>query len=346
MKYLLLFLVLCLSACGVIQDRSTDYLQASSSPIITFPEGLSDENVQVLYPVPDISNKRSLSKKYELPRPPNVTAAFEQAPYLVEELDGQVWLRVYTSPGRVWPMLDAFWRDKGITIAQENIANGYVVTQPLVDSSRLQQALGEKNMATFSLDDLYFQAQLTQGIRRNTSEIKLRVMDSQSENASIDDWHIDAENIERGKAILTVLGEFISSDAMQNRHSLLANTIGGDSRVQLLQSEAGESYLLINLSFQRAWNELEKAMKAADILVSDKDLSAKKYFISYLNASEIKGWYLSESAIFEKRNERNFSLTLEELPQGGIKVEVEQLNEALAPAVKKDLLDLVYEHIS
>ena len=142
------------------------------------------------------------------------------------------------------------------------------------------------------------------------------------------------------------MGDYITSDALQNRYSMLANSIGGESRIQLLQNEVGQNYLLLSLSFQRAWNELEKALQAAKIIVSDKDISAKTFYISYSNESDISQWYLSDDLIAEKRLERNFSLTLKELEDGSIKVEIEQLNESLEPSLKNDLLDLIFEHIS
>jgi uncharacterized lipoprotein len=270
----------------------------------------------------------------------------DETPYLVEQLEDQVWLRVFSAPGRVWPLLDAFWREYGINVAQENIASGFVVTNRIENAAKLNQALVEKASKQVVLDNSYFQAQLSQGIRRNTSEIKLRVLSSTDGNAPLNDWQQSSQDLERDKAVLDVMGAFITSDAMQNRYSLLANTIGGESRVQLLQNEEGASYLQINLSFQRAWNELGKALNAAGIVVSDKNYSEKKYFISYLNESLITEWYYSDSHINEMRSERNFSLTLQELPGGGIKVTVEQLNDSLDASLKNELLDLLFEHIS
>ena len=351
MRYLLLLSILVLNACGMIQDRSSEYTRAAVEKPITIPEALSDNKIQAQYPIPEISNKRPLAAEYELPKPPNATAVLDDAPYLVEQLDGQVWLRIFSSPGKVWPLLDAFWREFGIETAEENIARGFVVTHKLQAPAKLEQAITEKasskaDMENVGLANSYFQAQLSQGIRRNTSEIKLRVLTAPQDNETTKIWQSDSQDLEREKAVLDVMGAFITSDALQNRYSLLANEIGGESRVQLLQNDQGVNYLLINLSFQRAWNELEKALKAAEIVVADKDFSARKYFISYLNESQISEWYFSDARVNDMKNERNFSLTLEELPEGGIKVEVELLNESLEPSQKNELLDLVFEHIS
>ena len=345
MRIYLLLSVWLLSSCGLIQDRSSEYTKVTASPEIAIPDGLSDRNIQSQYPIPSISNKRPLAMEYELPKPPNATAVLDEAPYTIDEVNDQLWLRLYLAPGKVWPLLDAFWQEYQIDTISENIASGFVVTDILTDATKLQAALLEKTKENFSLNAVYFQASLSQGIRRNTSEIKVRVLDSVG-GAIEKDWHKHSSSIGRDKAVLELMGDFITSDALQNRYSMLANSIGGESRIQLLQSDDGQNYLLMSLSFQRAWNELSKALDAAKIIVSDKDIGAKTYYISYLNESEISQWYFSENDIAEKRLERNFSLILKELENGSIKVEIEQLNESLEPKLKNDLLDLIFEHIS
>lgn len=346
MKFLILFFVLLLSACGIIQDRSSEYTRAPVSKPINIPENLSDDMIQAQYPIPEINNKRPLPKKYELPKPPNATAVLDEAPYQIEALDDQIWLRIYSSPGKVWPLIDAFWREYGIQTVHEDISNGFVVTKSLSDTSRLEKDIQEKQSTSIELAGYYIQAQLSQGIRRNTSEIKLRVLQGSADSQVKKVWQPTSQNQQKDRAVLEQMGAYITSDALQNRYSLLANTIGGESRVQLLQNDEGQNYLIINLSFQRAWNELGKALKAADIVVADKNYSEKKYFISYLNESELGEWYLTESRVNDMKSERNFSLTLEEIPEGGIKVIVEQLNEELDTSLTNELLDLVFEHIS
>jgi outer membrane protein assembly factor BamC len=345
MRILLLVFVMILSSCGLIQDRSSEYIKATPSTDIAIPEGLSDRHIQSQYPIPLINNKRPLATDYELPKPPNATAALDDAPYTIDQVNNQLWLRLYLAPGKVWPLVDAFWQEYEIETIQENISKGFVVTDILNDTSKLSEALFSDSKQRFSLDNIYFQASLSQGIRRNTSEIKVRVIDSLGESpANI--WQKTSVDIERDKAVLELMGSFITSDALQNRYSMLANSIGGESRIQLLQNSSGQNYLLMALSFQRAWNELEKAFVASEVVIADKDISQKTFYISYINESDISQWYFSDENISGKKLERNFSLTLIEEDNGTITVEIEQLNKSLEPSLKNELLDLIFEHIS
>ena len=201
------------------------------------------------------------------------------------------------------------------------------------------------SLIDFSLENVYFQASLAQGIRRNTSEIKVRVLNARSSGVE-KAWQAESADLIRDSAVLNTMGAFITSDALQNRYSMLANTIGGESRIQLLQNDQGQNYLHMSLSPQRAWNELEKALEAAGIIVADKDISAKTLYISYLSESEISKWYVSDETISEKRLERNFSIQLNIQEDKTIQVDIEQLNDAFDASLKNDLLALIFEHIS
>ena len=345
MRILLLVCLTILSSCGLIQDRSSEYTKATTSTEIVIPDGLSDRNIQSQYPIPLINNKRPLVAEYELPKPPNATAALDEAPFTIDEVNDQLWLRLYLAPGKVWPLLDAFWQEYQIETIEENISKGFVVTDIMNNTSKLNESLFTVSKQRFNLDNIYFQASLAQGIRRNTSEIKVRVIDSLGQSPA-KKWQKQPVDISRDRAVLELMGNFITSDALQNRYSMLANSIGGESRIQLLQNSFGQNYLSMSLSFQRAWNELEKAFIASEIIISDKDISAKIFYISYINESEISQWYFSNKNISGKKLERNFSLTLKEEKNGTITVEIEQLNESLEPSLKNELLDLIYEHIS
>ena len=57
MRLLLSVCAIFLSSCGLIQDRSSDYVRATTGTEIVIPEGLSDRKIQSQYPIPSINNK-------------------------------------------------------------------------------------------------------------------------------------------------------------------------------------------------------------------------------------------------------------------------------------------------
>ena len=353
MKFILISLCLLLGACGIIQDRSSEYSEAKAGKPLVIPAGYSDNDINSSYPIPVINNKRALDDEYELPKPPNATAALDNGPYVIESVEGQTWLRLFNAPGKVWPLLDFFWTEFGIKVEREVISEGFVVTHeiesnqtddPQTSNKTLSDALFQKFNKTYQLEGTRFQAKLGQGVRRNTSEIQLRAI-PQEHVSSSDNWLSLAVNSELEHNVLMLIGEFITSDALQNRYSLLANDIGGAPRIHLLQDEKGQGYLKLSLLFQRAWSEIGKSLALAGVIVSDLDVGEKTYFISYLNEDDIDSWYSSSGDIEEKAKEHNFSIKLEEGKDGDVFVRVEVLNEEFGSELANELLSLVFEHI-
>jgi len=336
--------VLTLSACGVIQDRSTEYTQAEIGKPLTIPEGLSALKVRPAYLIPDSDNQRKLSGSYQLPLPPNGTAALESTPYLIESIAGATWLRLETSPGKLWPLLDLFWAEYGIDIQIEEISQGFVVTKAYDDTITSAASLSESIEAKdiTPLSGLSFQAKLVQGVRRNTAELQVRAIPKGQSNQT---WLQIPHNEALEKSILKLIGKFVTSEDLQNRYSLLANDIGGEARVRLIKGKEGDTFIELDLSFQRAWNELGKALDSAGVLVSDIDLQEKSYFISYLDEDEVNHWYRTSKNSAEKAKERNFTLVLEQANDKVI-VRVKRLNEKKAAEIGTELLNIVFEHIS
>jgi uncharacterized lipoprotein len=365
MRFILLSTFIFLTACGAIQDRSSEYAEAVAGQSLVIPEKYSDFKINSRYPIPQVTNKRLLSDSFELPKPPNATAALNVEPFLIESVEGQTWLRLYTSPGKVWPFLDFFWSEYGVQVKNENISQGFVVTNTMTGSlsatekdasdqpTSLATALSNSSGQVFDINGMAFQAKLSQGLRRNTAELQIRVLQGLDERSN--EWTRDISHPELAEAMLKLIGEFITSDELENRYSLLANEIGGEPKVHILKDKDSSRYLKLNLSFQRAWNELGKALESAGVIVSDLDVSAQQYYISYLSEDELDSWYRTAESKSEMREERNFVLTLEAKtdsiePSASsssyIEVRIEALHESLDAETANELLDLLYEHIS
>mgnify|MGYP000117161013 FL=1 len=344
-RYILVLSLLNIASCGIIKDRSTEYADASSGNKLVVPDAYSKEKLRPRYPIPEIENTRVLPENFELPEPPNATAALNHEPFLIETVNDHTWLRLYTSPGKVWPLLDFFLSEYGLKVAHEEISQGFLVTKPYasIDGvASLHEDLKPFNTLIASVDGISFQAKLNQGVRRNTSELQIRALNVDSAT----EWQSASNKPELEQAMLSLIGQFITSDTLDDRYSLLANDIGGESRVRLLQDETGESYLELLLSFDRAWNEIGKALQSAEVIVSDFDRSEKTYFVSYIQEDDMSSWYNLSSSDEEKRKERNLSLQLEVTEDGKTLVRVKILNPEFEAEKHNELINVVFEHIS
>ena len=345
-RCVLAFSLINVTACGIIKDRSTEYAHAEKGQELVVPEPYSAQKLRPRYPIPAIENARSIPDSYELPEPPNATAALDSEPFSIETVNGQTWLRLETAPGKVWPLLDFFWAKHGVNVVYEEISKGFLVTESFDSSENnfsLKNDLLESANPVVLGNNVTFQAKLKQGIRRNTAELQIRALDH---NVTKNKWQVPAVNAQLEQAMLLLIGQYITSDTIDNRHSLLANDIGGESRVRLLKDDASEGYLELLLSFERAWSEINKALTSAEVLVSDLDRSTGTYYISYIQEEDMTAWYDLSASETEKRQEKNLSLELKEIEKGKTTVRVKILNPQFDLEEQEALISLIFEHIS
>ena len=348
--FLVVLLGLNLSACGIIiGDRSNEYMTEGAGVKLQIPEGLSQDKIKPLMPVPEITATRALDQEFKLPGPPDATAALNIEPYAIETVAGQTWLHLYTSPGKVWSLLDFFWSEYALTAQYENISTGYVHTKRLTKSAKnevLIKALENTEYQPLVVEGMSFQAKLSQGVRRNTSELQVRVVPPSHDDKPIKEWQEESLNAKLEAALLKLIGDYVTSDELENRYSLLANNIVGESRVRLLTDKTGDEYLELQLSFERAWSEIGKALKLAEVVVADIDRGQHVYYVSYVTKEEMSRWYHLGSVDDEKSKEQNLAVYLEAGEEGHIQVRIKILNPKFDAEKQNELLNIIFEHIS
>lgn len=338
-----------LAGCGLISDRSSEYMQADLGQDIQLPAGMNWQDVSPKYPVPEISNQRSLPVEFELPEPPDATAALKVAPYLIESYEDEVWLHLFSAPNNVWPQVELFWSQYNLDILNDDVRSGFLTTQKLDErkgSQNFLQQFEQIDPEALVFEGMSFQARAMHGVRRNTTEVQVRALLPNQDPSAHKSWVPDSMNPRAERALLEMIGRFVTSEGINSRHSLLASEIGGESRVKLLENQWGDSYLALNLSSNRAWNELDQAIEAAGIIVADRDLQNRTFYISYLDQDDLESWYHTSSMIEARQKERNFALRLFRQEDGTVIVTVEKLNPELDEGLDKQILDLVFEYIS
>lgn len=338
-----------LTSCSLIGDRSNEYKQAEEGRSLVLPEGLAETKLRERYPIPPIDSSNVPEGKFELPLPPDATSSLSEDPYEVKTFDGDSWLELAMPPSKAWPLIDAFWLEYGLITHTERVSDGYFGTEELNEAESHDRFINDLESTSHSpivIDGVSFQAQLTQGIRRNTSELQVRAF---MPNVPIEERRVWSETsvtpkIER--ALLELVGETVTGDGSGSRYSLNAVNIGDQSRVRLLDDEAGYPYLEIQLSYKRAWTEVQDALEASPVVVSSADEKGGVAYISYLDEEEIDSWYTLESSLEEQKAERNIELRFYPEGPGVIHVRAKMLNEELEPESARTLIEIVFEYIS
>ena len=85
--------LLSVASCGIIADRSTEYADADQGREFVVPAAYSKQKLNPRYPIPEIENARSIPEQFELPEPPNATAALDNEPFIIETVS--CWIRSF-----------------------------------------------------------------------------------------------------------------------------------------------------------------------------------------------------------------------------------------------------------
>ena len=322
---------------------------ADEGRTLELPEGIGKSKLRERYPIPDVDASNIPEGKFELPLPPDATSSLSEDPFIVKSFDGDSWLELAMPPSKAWPLIDAFWLDYGLVTHTKRVADGFFGTEELeegVSHERLISDLESTTHAPVVIDGVSFQARLTQGIRRNTSELQVRAYMPKTTAGEKYEWSKKAVTPKIERALLELVGETITGESSGSRYSLNAVNIGDQSRVRVLEDEAGFAYLEIKLSFKRAWAEVKDALEASPVVVSGFEQTSGVAYVSYLDEEEIDSWYTLESSLQEKKAERNIELRF--YPEGPdvIHVRAKMLSDELEPESARTLIELIYEYIS
>ncbi|MFK7159642.1 outer membrane protein assembly factor BamC [Marinospirillum sp. MEB164] len=223
-----LLIVGCAHQDAEFRDRNRDYHQAQPAHF-PLPDAFSDRaTMQVAEPEARIDRPR------QVPRPASLRV--HEAAELVERLqeDQGEWLLIQRSPGEVWPMLYAFAQQLDLPLEQAQPRQGLL--QWAEDrASRLPAQ----------------RIQLRQGVRRGTSEVRLFSVVDQ-ERLSYSDYD---------QVRLMALEQHVQASLQSEQQgvSLQAQELN-TARVARLVDRDGRKVLLLNLEFERAWDELYRLL--------------------------------------------------------------------------------------
>ncbi|MCP5160600.1 MAG: outer membrane protein assembly factor BamC [Hahellaceae bacterium] len=288
-------ILLSVGGCGnLVRDRSTDYIDAPRGEPLTIPEWYENDKIQSRYPIPEATNKVALSRDYHLPEPPDTAINVQEQFYELEKIDDQVWLLVSELPGRVWPAMDQYFESNGLRLAHQNPRIGLMQTEPLTQSVKARALLTRFGVDVDApeLKNLVIQARLTQGVKRTSAELQVRLI-TPNDPAAFQSWKAQTERAGAEELMLAEIGDWLESKRGSKTYSLLAQDIGGSSRVSLISEENSEAWLRIDLAFERAWHATARALKKSNVRVVDIDRSQGAYFVNYKDPNDKPGWFMS-----------------------------------------------------
>ncbi len=282
-----------LSGCGYLmgedgyfRDRGSDYQQAEVQPRMTVPAGLESKPTGDLLPVPgQIAAAPQPGEKFETPRPRPMAAGVDTSTFSLQQEGSQRWVLAQLPASDVWPLLQRFWSDYRVPMAQSDAALSEFATQWVDFSKAAGNPLVRRMLPLVQegqrIDDeeQRFRLRLEPGVNTGTAEIKVL---HQARDLGDDDseWPTRSDNVNFERALLAELETYLNQSVSSDGPALVSSIINsGPVETSLEQDGAGNSVLYMLTDFNRAWSDVGEALARADVLVTDYNRSSGVYYV-------------------------------------------------------------------
>lgn len=337
-----------LAGCSVLEDRSQRYVHAPEGQAIQVPEGADSSRFNEIMPIRSINTDDS-RRMYpsSIPRPPDMTSEILDQNYVVEELDGRLWLLVNEVPGRLWPVASAWMNNTGLGVAYDNPQLGILQSELANFSKRSRELLGLADEPAASEPRVVLQARLAPGIRRRTTEIQVRVVELNETPEGLMAWDTaaasDSSAQARQQTLLTDLGEFMKQREDSKSFSRAASRMVAQPLVRLLSEDEQAVAVKLELDFGRTWAEVSRALEDIDARIQDLNRSERWFHVDFRSEDErAPGWFSWFSSKDEPRHTHTVNI---EQREGALFVTAETTENYTGEYSSADLLTQLFEHL-
>ena len=260
---------------GYFRDRSDDYKKAQVEAPLQVPSGLDADALQEIYVIPPITEDILITGQFDAPRPaPLVTGAMDEL-VRIQKLGDQEWMLVNVSPGQLWPQVRGYLGTSSMQVARVDARAG------LIESGWVA---GEDG----GMSERY-RFRIEQGVQRNTAELHVLQM---YQAGDITRWPETSSSLDNEHMVLREVAQYIANNVETATVSMMAQqAISASGKVSMQEDSDGNPMIRLELSYNRAWASMERALGEANFEILDKDRSAGSYFIHYVRPQNKEaGW--------------------------------------------------------
>ena len=278
MKIMSAIVITCVSAnlagCGWLglKDRSNDYLLSEETERTVIPRELGTSSVGQIYPIPAIDASSEQLVSFEVPRPqPASVNTFEQL-VKIQSFDDRRWVLINISPSELWPRL-------------RNVLNRNGVPSAIAQGS---SGLIESVWVTFSSDDdnsHRFRFNISPGVQLESTEVAILHSQTVRGEEDTSEWPITSDSDQRELDMLTLIANDLAGVDSFASVSLLAQEIGGVSKVEIISSEVADPFIQMKLGFDRSWASVVYSLERGGFSTIDKNRSEGVFFVNYTEPS-------------------------------------------------------------
>lgn len=292
-----LLLITALSGCGLMEDRSTRYVGAKEGKPLELPASAEKARFSQAMPIRDVA-VADASKLYpsDIPSPPDMTSEILEQDYVVEELDGRVWLLVNDVPGRIWPAANAYMADRGLGVSYDSPQLGLLQSELVNFSKRARELAELPDEPGAEEPRVVVQVRMAPGVRRKTTEIQVRKLFVDGQPQELVPWsgvsNPSPEALSLQKRLLADMGEFLKAREENKSFSRAASGMVSDPLVQLASENDEAESIRMSLDYGRSWAEVSRALTEANVAVVDLNRSEGWFYVDFRSEDERdSGWF-------------------------------------------------------
>lgn len=285
--FLLAAMVASISGCGTLfgeegyfRDRGDDYLDAAEVKPMKLPANTNQQAVEELYAIPPIAiakpddDELTLVEGYVVPRPQPLGASAFGEHVKIQKLAEKRWILAGLPPSEIWPKVRHFLNDNGLRVVYTDAINGVIETGWL----QFKEAKDTKDR---------YRLQMEQGVQPDSTEVHVLHLSVPSEVGGEGqvNWPKRSINKEREAWLLDELAAYLASQGDDSgATSLLAQTIGGDAKIDIVDVER-EPVMKMALSLTRAWATLGYAVSQQGMVRYDENANSGVYYVDQGNGN-------------------------------------------------------------
>ena len=234
---------------GLYPDTKYDFLQERVEEEIAVPDGIDSPFFEDHYPATNIN----IDNKQDVPKPRQIFSSDGSSSVQLRRLGNLMWIYIETLPSTSWPISRSYWDTSIYNVTKADPILGIIT----VDYDK----------------DTYLEMRIEHGIKEASTEIFLQQVPKNDEDIS--------QNIELiQKELENIVTFFAESVSDFSGTSLAAQNLNERKKANIF-TEEGRTVIELNLSFDRAWSSVSRAIKAAEINTIDLDRNNGIFYVSY-----------------------------------------------------------------
>ncbi len=280
---------------GLFRDRQNDYQLAREIPVMAVPEGADQDALGELYVIAKIPDTSLLLEEGDgAPRPQPLSGNLLDEEVKIQTLGGRRWVLTNRVPSEVWPRIRSILNRNALPTAYADASAGVLETVWL----------------ELQTDEVYkhrFQFRIRPGVQLDSTEIAIVHMRIEKD-AEAGAWPLTSDEDEREKAMANMLASALAGDESSGTVSLLAQSIGGSSKVEIITPKDASPYLLLKLDFDRSWASVGYSTGREGFVLVDQDRTEGVFYVHYGDPDEEKPGFFA-SLFSRNKDEERLSVT-------------------------------------